>query len=43
MNFVALLPLAIIALCPIMMYVMMRGHGHDSHTHSDHKNDDQAR
>ena len=43
MNIVLLLPLALIALCPIMMYVMMRGHGHDSHIHSGHKSNEKGR
>lgn len=38
MNFAFLLPLALIALCPIMMFVMMRGN-RDSHNQKEHTKD----
>lgn len=32
-----LLPFLLLLICPIMMFFMMRGHGHNHKDHCDHK------
>ena len=41
-NLGGILPFAIVLLCPLMMFLMMRGMGHDHSSHSGHSGDEKA-